>query len=156
MYLIDKIISTLTIRLLEISWLYHYMLDFRHPVFKKKKHYVSYHVLNPWNPFLLINTDINYISSLYVYFECCVYKYFNNICFLVILKNKLWKRCFSLDIWRKNNNQQNSFTNSFFVVIWQDTGIKLTQEEVQILLSELDSDGDGEINFRWATSHNRE
>lgn len=29
----------------------------------------------------------------------------------------------------------------------EDTGIKLTQEEVQILLSELDSDGDGEINF---------
>ncbi|XP_078336521.1 uncharacterized protein LOC111138432 isoform X1 [Crassostrea virginica] len=29
----------------------------------------------------------------------------------------------------------------------QDTGIKLTQEEVQILLNELDSDGDGEINF---------
>lgn len=29
----------------------------------------------------------------------------------------------------------------------EDTGIKLSQEEVQILLSELDSDGDGEINF---------
>lgn len=32
--------------------------------------------------------------------------------------------------------------------VFQDTGIKLTQEEVQILLNELDSDGDGEINFR--------
>ncbi|XP_061162221.1 leucine-rich repeat-containing protein 74B-like isoform X3 [Saccostrea echinata] len=29
----------------------------------------------------------------------------------------------------------------------EDTGIKLSQEEVQILLNELDSDGDGEINF---------
>ncbi|XP_061162222.1 leucine-rich repeat-containing protein 74B-like isoform X4 [Saccostrea echinata] len=30
---------------------------------------------------------------------------------------------------------------------FKDTGIKLSQEEVQILLNELDSDGDGEINF---------
>jgi len=31
----------------------------------------------------------------------------------------------------------------------QETGIKLTDEEIEILLQELDRDGDGEINYKY-------
>lgn len=39
------------------------MLDFQYNPFLKTSCII--HVLNPWNPFLLINTDINYIYFLY-------------------------------------------------------------------------------------------
>ena len=31
----------------------------------------------------------------------------------------------------------------------QESGIKLTDEEIEMLLDELDKDGDGEINYRY-------
>ena len=37
---------------------------------------------------------------------------------------------------------------SNFGIFFQETGIKLTDDEITFLLDELDKDGDGEINYR--------
>jgi Ca2+-binding EF-hand superfamily protein len=38
--------------------------------------------------------------------------------------------------------------NNCCIICEQQTGIKLTEAEIQQLIKELDKDGDGEINYR--------
>ena len=35
-----------------------------------------------------------------------------------------------------------------YLYIQQETGIKLSEDEIKLLLEELDRDGDGEINYK--------
>ena len=39
-------------------------------------------------------------------------------------------------------------TFNLFLHFFQETGIKLSEDEIKLLLEELDRDGDGEINYK--------